>query len=38
MIMVEAVTTEGFIEDDQDVFDIEPSNLDESTHAKEIAL
>ena len=36
--MVEGDTTEGFIEDYQDVFDIEPSNLDESTHAEVIAL
>ena len=36
--MVEADTTEGFIEDDQDVFDIESSNLDDSTHAEVIAL
>ena len=36
--MVEADTTEGFIEDDQDVFDIESSNLDDSTHAEVITL
>ena len=36
--MVDNNTLEAFAEDDEDIFAIEPSNLDESTHAEVIAL
>jgi hypothetical protein len=36
--MADTDTMEEFAEDDQDVFEIEPSNLDDSTHAEVIAF
>jgi hypothetical protein len=36
--MVDADTMEELVEDDQDVFEIEPSNLDDSTHAEFMPL